>query len=58
VINLQQETNGVIELPLEEDEMDITDLNNLIYAAATIVTQIMNEPSKNAKIEEMKSSGK
>ena len=27
---------------LEEDEMDITDINNLIYAAATIITQTLN----------------
>ena len=29
--------------------MDITDINNLIYAAATIVTQTLNEPSKKNK---------
>jgi hypothetical protein len=34
---------------LEEDEMDITYINNLIYAAATIMTQTMNEPSKRSK---------
>jgi hypothetical protein len=39
----------VIEELLEEDEMDITDINNLIYAAATIMTQILNEPSKRSK---------
>jgi len=35
--------------------MDITDINNLIYAAATIITQTLNEPSKKkqTKIEEM-----
>jgi len=37
--------NAVIE-ELLEDEMDITDINNLIYAAATIMTQTLNEPSK------------
>jgi len=46
LIKLQEEINGIIEELLEEDEMDITDLNNLIYAAATIVTQTLNEPSK------------
>jgi hypothetical protein len=30
LINLQEEINGVIEELLEEDEMDITDINNLI----------------------------
>jgi len=29
--------------------MDITDTNNLIYAAATIMTQTLNEPSKRRK---------
>jgi hypothetical protein len=49
VIKLQEEINGVIEELLEEDEMDITDINNLIYAAATIMTQTLNEPSKRCK---------
>ena len=43
---LQKEINGVMEEQLEEDEMDITDTNNLIYVAATIATQTRNEPSK------------
>ena len=34
---------------LEEDEKDITDINNLIYAAATIITQTLNEPGKRIK---------
>jgi hypothetical protein len=29
--------------------MDITDINNLIYAAATIMIQTLNEPSKRSK---------
>ena len=29
--------------------MDITDINNLIYAAATIITQTLNEPRKRIK---------
>jgi hypothetical protein len=45
LIKLQEEIHGVIEELLEEDEMDITDINNLIYAAATIMTQTLNEPS-------------
>jgi len=44
-----QEINGVIEELLEEDEMNITDINNLIYAAATIMTQTLNESSKRSK---------
>ena len=46
---LQEELNGVIEELLEEDEMNITDINNPIYAAATIMTQTLNEASKRSK---------
>jgi hypothetical protein len=49
LIKLQEEINGVMEELLEEDEMDITDINNLIYAAATIITQTLNEPGKRIK---------
>jgi len=50
LIKLQEEINGVIEEVLEEEEeMAITDINNLIYVAATIVTQTLNEPSKRSK---------
>jgi len=49
LIKLQEETNGVIEELLEEGEINITDINNLIYAAATIMTQTLNEPSKRSK---------
>jgi len=55
---VQEEINGVIEEILEEDEMNITDINNLTYAAGTIMTQTLNEPSKRRKKEEMLSSGK
>jgi len=34
---------------LDEVEIDITDINNLIYTAATILTQTLNEPSKRSK---------
>jgi len=49
LITLQEEINGVIEKLLEEDEMNVTDINNLIYAAAKIMTQTLNEPSKRSK---------
>jgi hypothetical protein len=29
--------------------MDITDINNLIYAAATVITLTMNDPCKRNK---------
>jgi len=54
LIKLQEEIEGVNEELLEEEEMDIRDINNLIYAAATIMAQTLNEPSKKkTKIEEM-----
>jgi len=34
---------------LKEDESDITDINNLIYDAATIMTQTMNRPKESSK---------
>ena len=46
LIKLQEEINGVDEERLEEEEMDITDINNLIYAAAKIMTQTLNELRK------------
>ena len=49
LIKLKEEINGVIEELLEEDEMNITDINNLIYATATIMTQTLNEPNKRSK---------
>ena len=49
LIKLREEVNGVTEELLEEGEMDIKDTNNLIYAAATIMTQTLNEPSKISK---------
>jgi hypothetical protein len=49
LIKLQEEINGVIEELLEEQEMNITDINNLIYAAAIIMTQPLNGPSKRRK---------
>jgi len=49
LIELQEEINGVFVDLLEEDEMNITDINNLIYAAATIITQILNKPIKRSK---------
>jgi len=49
LIKFQEEINGVIDELLEEEDMDITDINNLIYATATIITQTLNEPSKKNK---------
>jgi len=49
-LKLQEEISGAIEELLEEDKMNITDINKLIYAAATIMTQTINEPGKRSKI--------
>ena len=45
LIKPQEEINGIIEETLEEDEMNITDLKNLIQTAATIVTLTLSEVS-------------
>jgi len=49
LIKLQEEISGVIEELSEEGEIYITDINNLIHAAGTIMTQSLNEPSKRNK---------
>jgi hypothetical protein len=49
LIKTQEEINGIIEELLEKDEMDITDINNLIYAAATIMTLTLEQPRKRSK---------
>ena len=49
LIKLLEEISGVIEELLEEDETNITDINNMIYAAATIMTQTLNELNKRSK---------
>jgi len=46
LISLKEEINGVFEELLKEDEINITDINNMIFAAATIMTQILNKPNK------------
>jgi hypothetical protein len=52
LIKLQEEIKGVMEELLEEDEMDVTDVKNLIYTAATIVTKTLI-PAKETNLEEM-----
>ena len=46
MLRLKEEVNKITEELLEDDELEITDINNLIYAAAPIMTQAMNQPSK------------
>jgi len=42
MFKVQEEINGVIEEILEENKMNITNINDLMYAAATIMTQTRN----------------
>ena len=49
MVKLKEKVSGIIEELLEEDEFDITDINNLICDAATIMTQTMNHPSKRSR---------
>jgi len=58
LIKLTEDINSQIEELLEEDESDITDINNLTYAAATIMTQKMNQPSKASKNKRYENFGK
>ena len=46
---LKEEIYGITEKLLEEDESDITDKNYFMSAAATIMTQTINQPSKRSK---------
>ena len=45
LIKLKKKIKGIIEEILEEDDSDIKNINNLIYTAATIVTQTTNQSS-------------
>jgi hypothetical protein len=42
LINLKDEINGISEERLEESEPYMTEINNLIYAAATVITETFN----------------
>jgi len=50
LIKLKDVINGISDELLEEEELDITDINNFMYAAATIMTQRVNQPSKQLDI--------
>jgi hypothetical protein len=49
LIHLKNEVNGITEELLKEDETDITDINHLIYAAATVITERINKPDKKSE---------
>jgi hypothetical protein len=46
---LKKEINGIIEELLKENEIDITDINHLIYAAATVIMEKSHQTWKNGK---------
>jgi hypothetical protein len=49
-IMIKKEVNGIIKKKLlKENENDITDLNHLIYAAATVITEKVIRPGKTVK---------
>jgi hypothetical protein len=58
IIRLKKEINGIIEEILKENETDITDLNRLIYAAETVITEKVIKPGKTVKSRQNKNSWK
>jgi hypothetical protein len=50
--------NGIIEELLKENEIEITDINHLIYAAATVITEEVTKPGKTVKSRRNKNSWK
>jgi len=48
-IKLKDKKNGIIEELLEEDESVITDINNLIHVAITIIIPKLYQPNKRSK---------
>jgi predicted PilT family ATPase len=49
LINFKTEINGINEELLKENETDITDVNHLIYAAETVIAEIISKPGKTVK---------
>jgi hypothetical protein len=49
LMHFKEEINGIIEELLKEDETDITDVNHLIYAAATVIAERITKPVKKVK---------
>jgi hypothetical protein len=49
IIWLKKVMNGIIEELLKENETDMTDINHLIYAAATVITEKVTKLGKTVK---------
>jgi hypothetical protein len=58
LIHLRKEINEIVEERLKEDETDITDINLLIYAAATDITERITKSGKKVKNRRNKDSWK
>jgi hypothetical protein len=58
LIHLKKEINGKIKKLLKENETDITDINHLMYAAATVITERITKPGKKVKNRSNKDSWK
>jgi hypothetical protein len=55
---LKNEMNGIIAEILEQNEINITDINHLIYAAATVIAERITKPGKMVKNRRNKDSRK
>jgi hypothetical protein len=49
LVCLKEEVNDIIKELLEENVTDITEVNHLIYAARTVITETVTQPSKTMK---------
>lgn len=49
LVHHKKEVNGITEERLKENETDITDVNHLIYAAETVIAEIISKPGKTVK---------
>jgi hypothetical protein len=58
IIWIKTEMNGMIEELLKENETGITDINHLIYAAATVSMEKVTKPGKTVKIRRNKTLGR
>jgi hypothetical protein len=56
LIHIKKKINEKIEELLKEDEIDITYVNHLIYAAATVITERITKPGKKVKNRRNKDS--
>jgi hypothetical protein len=49
LIHLKKNIKGITEEVFKEDEADITDINHLIYAAATVITERITKHGKKSE---------